>query len=59
MRKFAKELITGLKQAAAHAKDRRVRGMRVTTDKVKVIARVSDLSAVARRAKAEATRGGE
>ena len=31
MGKFANELIASLKQAAAHAKGRKIRGMRVTT----------------------------
>lgn len=31
MSKFAKELITSLKQAADHARGRKVRGMRMTT----------------------------
>jgi putative transcriptional regulator len=31
MSKFGNELIASLKQAAAHAKGRKVRGMRVTT----------------------------
>ena len=31
MSKFAKDLISSLKQAAAHAQGRKVRGMRVTT----------------------------
>ena len=31
MSQFASELIASMKQAAAHAKDRKVRGMRVTT----------------------------
>jgi len=34
MNKFAKELIESMRQAAAHARGRRVRGLRVTTVEV-------------------------
>lgn len=35
MGKFANELIASMKQAVAHAKGRKVRGMRVTTERTR------------------------